>query len=126
MRHQQGTSLIGFFLVSIVLCSALLLIFKVTPAYMEHLNIASTLDSVQKNITLPSNTAEARQEIRRAIQRRFDVQDVDTISARDVEITQIRNGFELTAKYTITVKVIGNLAFQLSFEDEGQVTYSGR
>lgn len=126
MRQQKGISLIGFLIIAILLSAALLLGFKLTPAYLQHLNIAQTLESVQKNLELPNNATEARSEIRRAIQRRFDVQDVSAITSRDIVITQIRNGYEMSADYQITVNIIGNMSLQLKFNDKGQVNFGER
>ena len=126
MRRYRGISLIGFLIVAVIASVILLVLLKLTPAYMQHLNIAQSLQKVEKNIELPNNNAEARMEIRSALQRRFDVQDVTAIQARDIKITQVRNGYELTAKYTITVNIFGNLSIQLKFNDKGQVNYSGR
>ena len=56
-----------------------------------------------------------RASIRSSLIRRFDVESVSVISARDVSVTAVDKGFEVSAQYDHTTPFISNISFTVSF-----------
>lgn len=59
--------------------------------------------------------------MRTAIQRRFDIEDVRVINARDVKITRVEGGFELRATYDGRTSYLGNLFLVAEFDTAVEV-----
>jgi hypothetical protein len=60
----------------------------------------------------------SRSAIRRSIQRRFDVDSVGVITARDIKVTADSGGFLVAAVYDHTVPFIGNIYFTAKFDKQ--------
>ena len=118
-RRQRGMTLIGMlFLVSFIG----LFIFaavRLTPVYVEYMNVAKALESMKTEAGAGTSVAT----IQRAIEKRFDIEDVHSLTAKDVEIA--RDGGELTvrATYDAYTPFIGNVGFVVHFDKV--VTVSG-
>lgn len=80
---QRGMTLIGMLLLIIMLAFIALIAMKVVPLYVQYFTIKSTVESVRKEPQLAQMTA---QDIQNAIQKRFDIGYVQTVSARDLKI----------------------------------------
>jgi hypothetical protein len=61
-------------------------------------------------------TNPSRSAIRSSISRRFDVESVTEITAREVTVTSVDNGFEVRAKYNHVAPFIGNVSFYVEFD----------
>ena len=55
-------------------------------------------------------------DVRRSIARRFDVESVDIITARDISVTAVDGGLEVAAEYEHTVPFISNISFTVHFD----------
>ncbi len=86
---------------------------RLTPIYLNYMKVAGVLDGAYKEFDSqnPSRTA-----IRRSIQRRFDVESVSIITARDIKVTPDNGGFLVEAVYDHTVPFIGNIYFTAKFD----------
>jgi len=85
---------------------------RLTPVYLNYLKVSGVLDGVYKEF---DSQGASREAIRTSISRRFDVESVSEISARDIEVTQQDGGFRVSAKYDHTVPFIGNVYFTVRF-----------
>lgn len=118
LQQQRGVGITGFALISIVVCFALLFAFKLIPAYLEHLSVSQSMSGLKNEENLPVDSTEAKIAIRKALQRRFDINDVRQIKARQVQIISTREGFDVVADYEVTVKIFADIDIVLHFNDQ--------
>jgi hypothetical protein len=99
--------LIGFFV---------LLALKMVPSYLEYYKVVSTLDSMKKE-----SGFESPREIRKLLERRFDISYVNTITPKDVIIKSAGQHYSVTAKYDASEHLFGNVYVVMSFNKQVMV-----
>ena len=54
--------------------------------------------------------------IRSSVSRRFEIESVNQITWRDVKVSQVDGGVEISAVYDHTAPFIGNISFTVHFD----------
>lgn len=117
LRHaQQGMSLIGMMVVAVVAGFFILLGLKLVPTYLEYFSVLSVLESVKNEGA--SNAIEARQKI----QRRFDVNDVNTVTMKDIRINDRGSFIDIKVKYEVRKQLLGNVDLVITFDKQVRVS----
>jgi len=91
---------------------------RLTPVYLNYMKVVGVVDGVQDEFDGQNPT---RATIRSSIQRRFDIESVSEITARDVEVNTVDGGFEVVADYNHTAPFIGNVSFMVHFDKKALV-----
>ena len=115
---QRGMTTIGWLIVLGLIAFFALLILRLAPAYMEYYTVSSALDSLQQEPFIGSKTP---MEIRNLLQRRFDVNDVKSIEAKDVKVTQSGGRTTIEANYEVRVPMLGNIDAMAKFDKSVEV-----
>lgn len=119
MRNkQQGMTLIGMVIVAMIAGVFVLAGIRLVPVYLEYMKIDSTLDAVKRDLD-GSNAGPA--QIRTSISRRFDIDSVRAITAKDIEIDRTANGYKVQAKYEGRTPFIANVYFAVEFDKSVEV-----
>jgi hypothetical protein len=118
-RPQRGITLIGMLCLVSFIGLFVFAAIRLTPVYMEYMNIVKALESLKAEAATGANVAG----IQRALERQFDIDDVHSLTSKDIEIA--RDGGELTvrATYDAYAPFIGNVGFLVHFDK--LVTVSG-
>ena len=85
---------------------------RLTPVYLNYMKIVGVVEGVFEEFDGQNATRAA---IRSSLMRRFDVESVSVISARDVSVTAVDTGFEVRAEYDHTTPFISNISFTVHF-----------
>lgn len=118
LSRQAGMTSLGLLiLVSFIGLFAFAAI-RLTPIYMNYMKVAGVLSGVEDEF---DGQNPSRAAIRTSINRRFDIESVSEISAKEVTITQNGTGFEVVAKYDHTTPFISNIYFTVKFDKAVQV-----
>jgi hypothetical protein len=112
MHRQKGITLSGFLLWAIVICTALLLGFKIGPPYFEYLTIKRQFQAIVKDSEVRSGT---RREVEDAFVKRTMIENIKSIGAKDLVVTKEADGIVVSAEYTNCVHVVGNLRACMDF-----------
>jgi hypothetical protein len=86
---------------------------RLTPVYLNYFKVVGVIEGAFKEF---DSQNPSRSAIRRSIQRRFDVDSVGVITARDIKVTADSGGFMVEAVYDHTVPFIGNIYFTAKFD----------
>jgi DNA-dependent RNA polymerase auxiliary subunit epsilon len=119
LHKQKGMTAIGWLIVLGLIGFFTLLTLKMSPSYMEYYKIVSSLESLEKESALQSP-----EDIRRLLNRRFNISYVETINEKDVKITNAGKFFRVTAKYDSRVHLFGNVSVVMAFYKQVQVRRS--
>ena len=115
MQHRQrGMTFIGILVLVVVVGSWVYAGIRVTPKYLEYMRIAATLEKVRDEFD--ANPGSTEFMLRKAIERHFDIEMVEVISANDIEISKDGGAFNMRASYEDTVPLAGNVSFLLDFD----------
>jgi len=86
---------------------------RLTPVYLNYMKVVGVVNGVHEEFDGRNPTRGA---IRNSITRRFDVESVGEITARDVSVTAVDGGFEVNAAYDHVAPFIGNISFSVRFD----------
>lgn len=113
VARQQGVTTLGFIILAIFIGLIAFGALRLTPIYLNYMKVVGVVDGVQAEFDGKNST---RQMIRSSISRRFDVESVSVIVARDVTVTTVDGGMEVAAVYDHTSPFIGNISFTVHFD----------
>ncbi len=110
-KRQRGLTITGFLFVAAVVIVAALISFRMIPAYIEYYSVKKALEGA---------LADARDltpaEIRRSVERRLNVDYVDSVRASDVEVTKTGNTLMATTAWETRLHLVGNVSIILELE----------
>jgi hypothetical protein len=86
---------------------------RLTPVYLNYMKVLGVLNGVHEEF---DGTNPSRSAIRSSISRRFDVESVTEISAREITVTSVDKGYEVRANYSHTAPFIANVSFSVQFD----------
>jgi hypothetical protein len=112
-RRQAGMTTLGvIILVSFIGIFAFAGI-RLTPIYLNYMKVAGVVNGVQKEFDGQNATRSA---IRNSVSRRFDIDSVGVITAKDVTVTKVDGGHEVAATYSHKAPFIANISFVVDFD----------
>lgn len=86
---------------------------RLTPVYLNYMKVVGVVDGVVAEFDGQNANGAA---LRRSISRRFDVESVSQITYRDVKITPVDGGLQVSAAYDHTTPFISNISFTVHFD----------
>jgi hypothetical protein len=116
MHRQKGVTAIGWLIILGLIGFFTLLTLKMAPAYMEYYKVVSSLESLEEEPGLQTPA-----DIRRLLNRRFNISYVESINERDVIIRSAGPLFRVTAKYESREHLFGNVYVVMAFNKQVQV-----
>ncbi len=120
MQHRQrGMTMLGIILIVVVVGVWVYAGIRLVPKYLEYMRVASTLEKVRDEYD--SNPGSTEFMLRKAIERHFDIEMVEVITAKDIEIDKSGGTFTMRAAYEDTVPLAGNVSFLLTFDKSVEV-----
>jgi hypothetical protein len=118
MRNQQGMTLIGMVIVAFIAGIFVLAGIRLIPVYLEYMKVDSAMDSMKADLD-GSNAGPG--QIRTALERRFDIDDVKSLRSRDVVVERTPNGYLVRADYEGRAPFIANVYFLVDFKKSVEV-----
>lgn len=120
MQHRQrGMTMLGILILVVVVGAWVYAGIRMTPKYLEFMRVASTLEKVRDEYDSNPGTTEFM--LRKAVERQFDIEMVEVITSKDIEINKEGGVFTMRAAYEDTVPLAGNVSFLLEFDKSVQV-----
>lgn len=86
---------------------------RLTPVYLNYMKVAGVVNGVVDEFEGQNANIAV---VRRSISRRFDVESVSEITYRDVKVTSVDGGIEVSAVYEHTTPFISNIFFTVHFD----------
>ncbi len=111
--RQAGITAVGFLMLALFIGLFAFAAIRLTPVYLNYIKIAGVLDGVYKEF---DSQNPSRAAIRTSIRRRFDVESVGVIVAKDIKVITDSGGFLVEAVYDHKAPFIANVSFSVHFE----------
>jgi hypothetical protein len=118
VKKQRGMTAVGWLIVLGMLSFFVLLVLRLAPGYLEFYKVKNVLESLQQEPYLGNKTP---MEIRNLLQRRIDVNAIDSIQAKDIKIEQQNGKTTIATKYEVRVPILGNVDAVSKFEKSIEV-----
>ncbi len=106
--RQRGLSLIGLFLVGIIAVGLIALAFKVVPAVVEYIAIERAVQKIR-------NEGSTVREMQAAFERHATIDDITSISSRDLDITKEGDRVVISYAYAKKVPITDNVSLVIDF-----------
>ena len=118
MHKQKGLTLSGFMVWAVIVVVALLLGFKLGPPYMEFASIQKLLRNVATDAQASGENYKAAAW--REFSLRAGVDNIQAVSANDLQIRKEGQQVVITADYTVRVPLVGNVSACIDFNATSQ------
>jgi hypothetical protein len=116
--RQAGMTTLGVvFLVAFVGMFAFAGI-RLTPVYLNYMKVVGVVDGVVAEF---DGANASRSAIRSSISRRFDIESVAEITAKDVKVAKVGEGHEIVAAYSHKAPFIANVSFVVDFDKRAMI-----
>lgn len=113
-QRQQGLGLLGWLTILGIFGIFTLVGIKSMPVYMNHFKVASIMKWAASQ---PNFETANPIEIQRGIDRRFDIDMVNHVVAKDVKVITSKNGKEILIKYEVRIPMVYNVDFVYKFDE---------
>jgi hypothetical protein len=117
-RKQAGMTSIGLLILAIFMGMFAYAAIRLTPLYLNYVKIAGIVNGVHKEFDSQNPT---RNVLVKAISRRFDVESITNIKARDIKVTSDSGGFMVAAVYDHNAPFLGNVSFTVHFDKKALI-----
>ncbi|MBT8066016.1 MAG: DUF4845 domain-containing protein [Gammaproteobacteria bacterium] len=114
MRRQAGMTTLGLVILVGFVGLFAFAGLRLTPVYLNYMKVAGVISGVQEEF---DGTGASKSAIRTSISRRFDIDSVAVIKAKDVEIKAVDGGYEVSAVYAHKADFLGNVSFVVEFDE---------
>jgi hypothetical protein len=111
--RQAGLGMLGWLIVLAVASFFLTCFLKVGPIYLDYWQTKGALDDVMASSKAVSMSKD---ELRNSITKHLDVSRIETIKAKEVRITDGKDGREVDATYEKRVPLIANIDVVVKFD----------
>lgn len=112
-KRQAGMTTLGLVILASFVGLFAFAGIRLTPVYLNYMKIVGVVDGVRDEF---DGTGASRAQIRSSISRRFDIESVGIISARDVKVLKVDGGHEVAATYSHKAPFIANVSFVVDFD----------
>jgi len=117
-KHQRGATFIGMLVIVAILGLGLYGAIRLVPVYMEYMAVVRALEQTAKEA---SGNPTSPGELRNALDRRWTIEDIDSIDPREVEIRRAGGGYSMRAWYRAEAPFVGNVSLAVDFDKTVEV-----
>lgn len=112
-QKQKGMTLIGWLLILLIIAVVATVALKLIPVYLDGYKVYQTLSSIAED---SSSGSKSVKELRKMIDRRFDINMVNDASSQDVTISKQGGVTIIEVEYEARRQMFGNLHAVVVFE----------
>jgi hypothetical protein len=113
LRRQAGITTLGLIILVVFMGMFAFAGIRLTPVYLNYMKVVGVINGVVDEYDGQNANAAA---LRRSISRRFDVESVSQITYRDIKVTPVDGGLQVSAVYDHTTPFISNISFTVHFD----------
>jgi len=112
-KRQAGMTTLGLLILVSFIGIFAFAGLRLTPVYLNYMKVAGVISGVHDEFDGANAT---RAMIRTSISRRFDIDSVGEITARDVKVVKAAGGYEVSATYSHKAPFVANVSFVVDFD----------
>lgn len=120
-RHskQDGITFIGLLVVLGVIGFFAMLALKIAPIYVDHYKVKASLESLKTDKDI---TSKSRKDILIALSKRWQIDDIDSVSQDNVTVTKDMYQVSVQIVYDVQQPIFGNIEVLVHFDDQIEVS----
>lgn len=117
-RQQSGATLLGILTIVSILGFAVYGGIRLVPLYLEYMKVVKALTQTASEAKGDDATPAT---LRASLVRRWEIEDIEHLDVKDVEITKVANGFEMHAQYRAEAPFVANVSLAVDFDKTVEV-----
>ena len=111
--RERGVSILGFLFVLAVILVVALPAFRMIPSYIEYYTVQKALEAAVTEVRDPTV-----RNIRNFVEGRISADYVDSVSAKDVEVTKSGNTITASVSWEKKLPLVHNVSLLMEFNAE--------
>jgi len=112
-KRQAGITTLGLVILASFVGLFAFAGIRLSPVYLNYMKVVGVVYGVRNEF---DGTGASRAQIRSSISRRFDIESVSIITAKDVKVAKVDGGHEVAATYSHKAPFIANVSFVVDFD----------
>lgn len=112
MQKQRGMTFIGLVLMIAAIVFVAIIGMKMVPAYLEFMSVKKALNNIA---TKPEFGEMSNKDIYESFTKTAAIDDIDSIKAKELIISQSDAGPVVIAEYQVVVPLMGNVSALIDF-----------
>lgn len=117
IRRQRGMTTLGLIILIAFVGMFVFAGIRLTPVYLEYFNVVRAVEG------LKSDVDQGVPAMRIALEKRFDIEDIKSLSWKEIEFHKEGSGYSARIAYDAQTSFMGNVGFIVHFDKT--VTLSG-
>ena len=113
--RQRGLGWFGLLFVLGVIAFTAIVVVKCLPIYLNQMKVASSVSKVASD---PGNGRAEPQQLRSALQRYWDIEDIKYLQPRDIKIKRTSSGRFLSYEYEARERLFYNISIVIDFAED--------
>jgi hypothetical protein len=119
MRHrQQGMTMIGMLFVLGLLGVIFYAGIRIAPLYLNYMKVARSMDATASEF---KGDAVDQAALRRTLEKHWQIEDIDSVAAKDVEVSKDDSGTVMHVAYDDSAPYMANVSLTVHFEKTAKV-----
>ncbi len=119
IKRQQGVTLTGLVLIGILLVLVASMAFKIVPDVIDYYALLRDVKATAQDSSLRGASVA---EIRRAFDKRIQIDSVTSITSADLDISKEGNEIVIAFAYTRKLHLFANVSLLIEFEGNSSGT----
>ncbi len=113
LRRQAGMTTLGLLILVVFVGMFAFAAIRLAPVYLNYMKVVGVVNGVVEEFDA---TGASRAQIVSSISRRFDIESVSEVRAKDVRVKNVGKGFEVVAAYSHKTPFVANISFVVDFD----------
>ncbi|HZR35747.1 MAG TPA: DUF4845 domain-containing protein [Nevskia sp.] len=115
-RGQYGLGLIGFIFVLALIGFVALVTIKVVPLYLNQMTLKRDLNEVATQVNTSGSEIDIG-ELRRDVEKRFDIDYITQLEAKDIKVERTESGMTMGYDYEARANLFSNVFVVIHFKE---------
>jgi hypothetical protein len=111
--RQRGATFLGMVTIIAILGFALYGGIRLTPMYLEYMAVVRALEQTAKEYSGGPTSADM---LRVSLNRRWTIEDINSVQPTDIEIKKAGSGFTMRAWYRAEAPFVANVSMVADFD----------
>ena len=119
MHRQRGATFLGMVTILAILGLAVYAGIRLTPIYLEYMKVVRVMEQTASEAKGGGTDIAA---LKNSLGRRWDIEDISTIQAADVDVKKAGNGVTMRANYRAEAPFVGNVSLAVDFDKTVEIS----
>jgi len=118
LKRQQGMTMIGVLFVLALIGVIGYAGMRILPVYLNYMKVARSMEA-----TAPGFKGDAVDQaaLRRTLEKHWQIEDIDSVSAKDVEVTKEDSATVMHVAYDDSAPYVANVSLTVHFDKTTKV-----